>query len=294
MSLEAKHPHQRDSNIKFFKSSHHYVVTRNGREEVVPVSVTSFCKHYFTQFNPRKVVDDKFEKWKSRPNSKYYAMIHASLQSGASKEATKQTIIDMWTGIGNKASDAGTDMHERAEHFYNGVEADENDYEMQLLKEWTKTFQPEMNWKPYRTEWILWWEEPRLDASILVAGTLDLLLKSETTGEFALVDFKRTNPNPKYNGGPLNLLGPCGNPRYHPGYASSPLLEVEDSKYGAYCMQLNILSKILRERYEIDVGSNMYLLQIHPDMQQAHCIRVPMHKQVTNSLFVIESERRLL
>ena len=221
MILEAKNSHPRDSNITFFKSSHRYVVTRDKREHVVLVSVTSFCKEYFTQFDPRRVVNENFEKWKHRPNSKYYAMIRASLQSGSSEEATKQAIIDMWTGIGNEASDAGTDMHERAEHVCNGIEADANDYEMKLLKEWTQVFQPEMKWQPYRTEWMLWWDEPRLNGSILVAGTLDLLLKSETTGEFALVDFKRTNPNPKYSGGPTNLLGPCANPRYHPGANSS-------------------------------------------------------------------------
>ena len=255
------------------------------------MSVTSFCKRYFTQFNPRSVVERHFDKWKVNPNSKYYAVIHAALQSGSSEEEVKQMIMDMWVGIGNKASEEGTDMHDRAEHVCNGIQAPVEDKEMSLLVQWQRDFQPHMKWRPFRTEWMLWWDEPRLDGKVLVAGTLDLLLRSETTGEFALVDFKRTNPNPKYNGGPPNLLGPCANPRYHPGYASSPLVDLEDSKYGAYCMQLNILAKMLRERYEIDVGHNMYLLQMHVDMDQAHCIRVPSHRQATNTLFVVESER---
>jgi hypothetical protein len=61
---------------------------------------------------------------------------------------------------------------------------------------------------------------------------------------------------------------------YHPGYAKSPLQEAENSDYGKYTMQLNILAKMLRERYGIDVADNMFLLQIHPDMSDAHCVQV--------------------
>ena len=40
---------------------------------------------------------------------------------------------------------------------------------------------------PFRTEWMLWWEDPRDENAVLVAGTLDLLLYSHTTKEYALV-----------------------------------------------------------------------------------------------------------
>ena len=291
MQLSKQNPHVRDSNIEFIKESHQYKITRDGRSEFSPVSVTGFCKGYFTQFDPRGVVDRYFEMWKSNPNSKYYAAIHASLQSGASTEKAKQSIVDTWAREGSKASEEGTDMHERAERVCNGHEAPSEDKEMELLVEWQREFQPHMRWRPFRTEMMLWWDEPRLGGKILVAGTLDLLLKSETTGEFALVDFKRTNPRPKYKDGPLNLLGPCTNLRYHPGFAASPLTDVEDSKYGAYCMQLNVLAKILRERYDIDVQDRMYLLQLNKDMDHAHCVRVEKHTTATNVLFAVEAER---
>lgn len=291
MDFAVKNSHSRDSKIEFFKESHQYKITRDNRTEFAPVSVTSFCKRYFTQFNPRRTVDLYFYKWKCNPNSKYYATIQTAFELGYSEEQAKKLIMDMWVRIGNKASDKGTDMHERAENVCNGVCAPDEDKEMALLVQWQQEFQPQMQWQTFRTEWMLWWDEPLVNEAVLVAGTLDLLLKSTTTGEFALVDFKRTNPNPKYEGGPLNLLGPCENSTYHPGYATSPLVELEDSKYGTYCMQLNILAKILRERYEIDVGHNMYLLQLHVDMDRAHCIRVPSHTQATNTLFRIEAER---
>ena len=148
--------------------------------------MTSFCKPYFTQFDPKLIVDKHYEKWKSRPNSKYHAMIHAALQSGSSDDDVKASIRNMWVGLGNEASSAGTDMHDRAERVCNGIESAEGDVEMAMLKTWLRDFQPEMCWGPYRTEWMLWWDEPRLSGSILVAGTLDLLLKSATTGEYAL------------------------------------------------------------------------------------------------------------
>jgi hypothetical protein len=56
-------------------------------------------------------------------------------------------------------------------------------------------------------------------------------------------------------------------------------------------MQLNILAKMLRERYGIDVADNMFLLQIHPDMSDAHCVQVTNLKAATDSLFAVEEER---
>ena len=56
-------------------------------------------------------------------------------------------------------------------------------------------------------------------------------------------------------------------------------------------MQLNILAKMLRERYGIDVADNMFLLQIHPDMCNAHCVQVSNPRAATDSLFAVEQER---
>ena len=293
MDLATRHRHTRDDNIDFFKDSHSYRITRGEKSEFAPVSVTSFCKHYFTQFDARVCVDTYFLKWKSNPASKYHALIHNALRFGSSEEDAKQLIMGHWVALGQKASEEGTYMHERAEHLCNGLQASADDKEMSLLSTWQENFEPHMEWRPYRTEWMLWWEEKKLQDKILVAGTLDLLLRSEKTGDFALVDFKRTNPAPKSRGGAPNLLGPASQNFRHPGYASTPLVEVEDSKYGAYSMQLNILSKMLRERYEIDVGDNMYLLQIHEDLDEAHCVRVPCYRAATNMLFAVETERQL-
>ena len=305
MVLKIMNRHERDACIKFYPENHTYVITRGEYEEVAPVSVTSFCKDYFTQFDPRKVVDQNYDKWKSNPNSKYFANIQASLKEGLTEEMAKQAIIDTWASVGREASAAGTDMHARAELYFNGVGVmHADDREMHMLQAWFKV-ESMKGWREYRTEMPLWWDEPRLDGRITVAGTLDFLMVRETQvpsetdvestvagKEYALVDFKRTNPARKYKGGPPNLLGPSTGSWFAPGFAKAPLTEVEDSKYGAYCMQLNVLAKMLRERYGIDVGNRMYLLQIHKDMNEAHCIRVPEYREATNALFAIEAEKR--
>jgi len=292
MELKTLNQHKRDARVQFEPVAHFYTITRDGVSERSPVSVTSFSEPYFKQFDADAVIDSNYERWKSNTNTKYYSVIQATLQSGGTDADAKRAIAQGWTYVGEDASREGTRMHERAEMVCNGVDVGEEDAETEMLRAWLVDFQPAMQWKPWRTEWMLWWEDDRIGGHILVAGTLDLLMRSDTTGEFALVDFKRTNPSPKYIGAGPNLLGPCGNPRFHPGHAAPPLNEVENSKYGGYCMQLNVLSKMLRERYDIDVGQNMYLLQIHRDLKSAHCIRVPSLRQATDTMFAVEAERR--
>lgn len=322
LPLEKKHAHQRDCFITFDPVKHVYTVTHNGVAERVPVSVTSFSKHCFSQFDGPAVVEQYYARWKHSPDCKYYSTIRATLSSGGTDEDAKRAILQDWADVGETASASGTHMHELCELVCNGViEPAQETKETRLLRAWLADFQPEMRWKPFRTEWKLWFDEQRLGGAVLVAGMLDLLLVSEATGyvrstrtrfcqncpscfafctkmclcasrQYALVDFKRCSPAPKFQGGPLSLLGPAT--RYHPGWAMSPLSETENSKFGQYSMQLNILSKILRDRYDINVEERMFLLQIHEDMDEAHCVQVEACVEQTHTLFAIETERRAL
>ena len=104
------------------------------------------------------------------------------------------------------------------------------------------------------------------------------------------MDFKRTNPAPKYTGGPPNLLGPHQGAKFHPGYADAPLGELENNDFGKYTMQLNILAIMLQEKYGI-VVKNTFLLQMHPGLDEEHGVQVPGHMNATDSLFTIEAER---
>lgn len=293
LPLKKKYAHTRDDLISFCPAIHTYTIVRDGEWQTAPVSVTSFSKGYFSGFDGKVVVEKNYEKWKRFTDSKYYSTIHEVLDSGMNDAEAKQAILDRWAVAGETASREGTLMHHHAELLCNGVVIVDQSPEMSMLKEWMKHFQPHMQWKPMRTEWMLWWEVTCDDhaSPILLAGTLDLLMWSKTTGVYGLFDFKRTNPKPKFKNADANILGPHTQPLYHPGYAKSPLQEVENSDYGKYAMQLNILSKILRERYGIDVETNMFLLQIHPELSQAHCVQVPDLTDATNSLFAVETER---
>ena len=197
-----------------------------------------------------------------------------------------------WEANRERKAREGTAMHAEAERLCNGLEPLAESPEMRMLRRWLAEWQPHMAWEPVRTEWMLWWDEPTLDGEVLLAGTLDLLLWSKTAGVYALVDFKRTNPAPKREGDPPSVLGPCFHPQRHPGYAKAPLGALENADWGKYTMQLNILSKMLRERYGIGVGRRMYLLQLHPDLPEAHCVQVDMHTEATDALFAIEAMRR--
>lgn len=291
LPLAQTNAHARDAAVAFEPVEHVYTVTRDGAAERVPVSATGFAKAYFEEFDAEAVVDANFEKWKRNVNSKYYAVIHAELNRGGSDADAKRAIREGWAANATRASEAGTAMHDKFERVCNGL-AVQDDAETRLLRAWLADFQPHMQWRPHRTEWPLWYESPRIWGGVLLAGTLDLLLRSETTGEFALVDFKRTNPAPKYAGGPPCLLGPCADTRFHPGWAAAPLGEIENSSYGKYAVQLNVLAKMLREKYDVEVGANMYLLQAHEDLAEAHCVRVPSVRLAVDELFAIEAERR--
>ena len=291
LPLEKKHPHYRDKCISFEPLSHTYTVHRSEElTELVPISVTNFAKDYFKKFDAKATVDRYYERWKGDAESKYFQLIHSILDCGGDTDSAKRAIIDLWDANSAEASSNGTKMHADAELLCNGLPPTEESREMVFLRRWLQEFQPHMKWQPARTEWMLWYECERDDpiSPILLAGTLDLLMWSETADAYGLFDFKRTNPKPKRAGGPQHTLGPHTHPLYHPGYAKAPLSQVEDSDFGKYTMQLNILSKMLRDRYAIDVGEHMYLLQLHPDLQAAHCVQVPMLEDATNTLFKVE------
>jgi len=293
LPLASRNAHLRDRHVTFNEATHTYTVADGDRVQVVDVSVTAFASAYFTPFDATQIVDTYYAQWKRDASHKYHAPILAVLAQGGTDDDAKRSIKQQWHCNGLEASRLGTLMHEQAELLMNDLEPFAAFLEMKLLVAWRSEFQPDMRWRPYRTEWALWWEDDQCDGDVLVAGTLDLLMRSEATGHYGLFDFKRTDPKPKKAGGPDNRLAPTPDScRWRPRRAREPLLQVEDNAYGKYSMQLNILSKILRERYSITVGQHMYLVQIHPDMQAAHTIRVPELRSATNALFEVEARAR--
>lgn len=180
-------------------------------------------------------------------------------------------------------------MHAQCEAELKGESLGVECPEMRLFRKWRAEFQPDMNWTPARMEWKLWYDDKH--GRLLFAGTIDLLLYSAATDEYALVDYKRIDPKPKYAGGRPHYLSPCYSARYHPGFGKQPLDEVEATQFGEYTVQLNLYAKILRDCYGVDVGHHMYLVQMHEDMDTFHAVRVEQHICAVDALVAAEAER---
>lgn len=290
LAIENRHP--RDAAISFDPVRHIYSIQTVRGSQVAPQSASKMALGYFEGFDPIAVVERFYEQWKGNAESKYYDTIDQQLKDGGSDEDAKEAIRTQWREKGTAAAESGTLMHADAERLCNGISAiGPRSVEMEMLQAWLSEFEPHMQWKPYRTEQPLWYEWDDAETRVVVAGTPDLLMRSDIDpSAYALVDFKRTDPLTR------GLLGePSRKRHWRPRRAQPPLAEVEDSDYGKYAMQLNVLAKILRERYEIDVGANMILLQLHPGMpnRKAHWTRVPIYKNETDDLFKLEYRKLL-
>lgn len=276
--LSSQNPHSRDKYITFNDSDHTYTVEINGRRTLAPTSATKFAERYFSSFNAKCVVDENYYKWKANERSSYHAFIRESLNAGATDNDAKLAIVEGWKRKASAACSMGTAVHAECELVCNGVVSDTNSIEIRQLIEWTDSWQKHKRWKPFRTEWRLYYDH---EDQLVMAGTPDLVLESAETGEFALVDFKISPA----------LLGPATD--CFTRQAQPPIQCFEDSKYGRYATQLNILSHVLRTKYGIDVADNMYLLQLHRDMDTWHCVQVPQHRDEIDTLFRIETQRIL-
>ena len=276
--LSSLNAHPRDNFIEFDESSHSYTVEMSGVKILAPTSATKFAERYFTVFDAAQVVARNYDKWKNDKSSVYYESIHAALNAGADDNDAKLAILEGWDRKSREAASFGTAVHEQCELVCNGASCDMNSVEISQLIDWMNNWQKEKQWQPFRTEWRLYYE---VDGHLIMAGTPDLVLKSAETGEFALVDFKISQ----------SLLGPSTG-RFS-RKAQPPIQCFEDSKYGRYSAQLNILSHMLNTRYGVDVGPRMYLLQLHRELDTWHCVQVSQARDEVDTLFSVETRRML-
>ena len=62
----------------------------------MPISVTGLLKKHFLEFNPEKMVDDKYNKWKEDDSSLYYDLIYSCLGEGGDDASARVAILNMW------------------------------------------------------------------------------------------------------------------------------------------------------------------------------------------------------
>jgi hypothetical protein len=227
--------------------------------------VTTWCHSHFPKFDADKIINGMMRKPDWKPGHKYWGL-------------TKQEIKNKWFSNGAAVSSAGTDLHERIELFLNNPECvTHNDflvrYDLTLLlmkemmddKGWDKEV---VEWKyfinfvrdnptlkPYRTEWMIY------DEDVKLAGSIDMVYENED-GTLSIYDWKRCKSINRVN-------------MYNKFALTSCISELHDTNFWHYTLQLNTYKHILERKYG-KIVTNLYLVQLHPEVEENNYVILPV------------------
>lgn len=252
--LQKINRHQRDEHITFDEGPHIYTIDGDSGF----TSVTTWVHSHFPHFDADKVIDKMFSSGKiNDPQYKYFGM-------------TKEDIKKQWSG--GDAAQKGTDLHYDIECFYNNINVKNDSEEYKYFIEFKNDYS---NLTPYRTEWLVYYEELRL------AGSIDMVFKDENN-DFWIYDWKRTgelSPESFNDKRSINSL----------------IHNIPDCKYWHYTLQLNIYRTILEEKYGLKI-KGMCLVRLHPDnaYKTYERIPVPFIREEVKILFNERKEQILL
>jgi ATP-dependent exoDNAse (exonuclease V) beta subunit len=222
--LANKNPHPRDPFIEFDEGPHIYTVHGEGGY----TSVTTFIHSLFSHFDADKIISTMERNGKlNDPNNKYYGM-------------TREEIKAQWAKNGATASGAGTQLHYDIECYYNQLEVKNDSIEYQYFLNFLKDF-PEL--KPYRTEWMVYYEEYKL------SGSIDMIYENPD-GTLQIYDWKRCKEIKYENFGKMAQ--------------TKCIQHIPDANFWHYSIQLNTYKTILEHKYGKKV-TGLYLICIHPD-----------------------------
>jgi len=218
-----KHP--RDEFITFDEGPHIYTV----HGDSTFTSVTTWNHSHFDVFDADSVIDNMIKKGSlNDPKNKYYGM-------------NKEEIKKLWSKKGASASIQGTKLHYDIECYNNYMEVDNDSIEFQYFLQFDSDF-PEL--KPYRTEWMVYYEELKL------SGSIDMVYENPD-GTLQIYDWKRVLELKTESFG-----GKCAK--------TSCISHLPDSNYWHYSLQLNTYKMILEHKYGKKV-TGLYLVCLHPD-----------------------------
>jgi len=232
--LAKKNNHPRDNFITFDEGPHIYTI----RGDTGYTSVTTWNHSHFEHFDADKIIDNMM-KSKNWTNSKYYGM---------SKKEIKAT----WDKNRDEAAEAGTKMHYDIECYYNECPNDNTSIEYKYFNNFLEDF-PELNSRPYRTEWMIYHEELRL------AGSIDMIFENKD-GTLQIYDWKRCRDIKKNDAFGKSANKEC-------------IKHLPDTNYWHYCLQLNTYKAILEEKYGKKV-TDLYLVCLHPDNKNKNYQRI--------------------
>jgi len=283
--LERENKHPRDSNIKFLKEPHKYLVSKSLEETSIKenydndfISVTTFLDAHFDTFNSDLAIEKMMKGHKWKEGHKWW---------GWSKQALKQE----WKRMKNDAAENGIKFHFRIEQFMNNNELKypytfkdllENFLEKHDVKNICEANIQEKEWlyflnfirdfsllQPYRTEWRIYHDD------VKIAGSIDLLCKIFGTEFYVLIDWKFSKEIKNSND-------------YKHFAKTACIKHLADNNFVHYSLQQNLYKTILKEKYGINI-IKMYLIRIHRESENYELIDVP---DMTNEIKLLLEERR--
>ncbi len=246
--LATKNAHPRDAFISFEEGPHIYTVCG---ERGTYTSVTTWNHGHFEHFDADAVIDKMMAgKNMKDPTYKYYGM-------------TREEIKAMWDKKRDASSGSGTKMHYDIECYWNGMDVDNTSVEYSYFQNFVKDY-PEL--KPYRTEWMVYYEEYKL------SGSIDMVFENPD-GTIQIYDWKRCQCISHENGFGKGALTPC-------------ISHLPDTNFWHYTLQLNTYKKILEDKYGKKV-TGLYLVCLHPDNPYKNYdrIQVPVIEKEMTDLF---------
>ena len=271
--LQKENAHPRDEHIQFFEKGHRYMIYNNPNTEYT--SVTTWNHSHFPHFDADDIIE-KMRKGKAwKPGHKYWGQ-------------TPEQIKDLWDANRNSVSGAGTDMHFHIECFMNNPRISfpythsdlYEDYLEQSIHleedtlEWRyfmQYLQHTPDFRPYRTEWMIFHEDLKL------AGSIDMVYENAEDGTLNIYDWKRAK-----NISPVNT--------FHKYAITDAISHLPDTNFWHYALQLNTYQAILEEKYGKKI-KDLYLVRLHPDAEEKtyELIKMPNLQKEVRELF---EERR--
>jgi len=150
---------------------------------------------------------------------------------------TVKRVLALW----DSDREYGNAVHDMIEDYINeGIEPEIPHVELENFKLFLETY----NLEPLIGEWVVYAEEYNQ------ASAVDILCLNEA-GEYVVVDLK-------------TMKKPIRFTPYDEGRRMSyPVNNLLDTKYNNYCLQVNLYWKWLKEKYNLTLAKESYILHIH-------------------------------